>query len=89
MFGGTLADQPIAQGLLAEMSARLDASRLLTYRTAWLQQFNSYRLGTALGRWDEEYRFWLHAQTNFELLRQTFKSGDALPTLRQLTSEPF
>lgn len=36
MFGGTLADQPIAQGLLAEMSARLDASRLLTYRTAWL-----------------------------------------------------
>jgi len=35
MFGATLADQPIAQGLLAEMSARLDASRLLTYRTAW------------------------------------------------------
>lgn len=35
MFGGTLSEQPIAQGLLAEMSARLDASRLLTYRTAW------------------------------------------------------
>lgn len=35
MFGGTLADQPIAQGILAEMRARLDASRLLTYRAAW------------------------------------------------------
>jgi acyl-CoA dehydrogenase len=36
MFGATLAEQPIAQGLLAEMRARLDASRLLTYRAAWL-----------------------------------------------------
>jgi acyl-CoA dehydrogenase len=35
MFGATLAEQPIAQGLLAEMRARLDASRLLTYRAAW------------------------------------------------------
>jgi acyl-CoA dehydrogenase len=36
MFDGTLAEQPIAQGLLAEMRSRLDASRLLTYRAAWL-----------------------------------------------------
>jgi len=35
MFGKTLAEQPIAQGLLAEMQARLDASRLLTYRAAY------------------------------------------------------
>lgn len=35
MFGKTLADQPIAQGILAEARARLDASRLLTYRAAW------------------------------------------------------
>ena len=35
MFGSTLAEQPIAQGILAEMRARLDASRLLTYRAAW------------------------------------------------------
>jgi hypothetical protein len=60
-----------------------------TYRTAWLQQFNTYRLGTALGRWDAEYQFWLRAQTNFETLRKTFKSGDALPTLQQLTSGSF
>lgn len=36
MFGATLAEQPLAQGILAEMRARLDASRLLTYRAAWL-----------------------------------------------------
>ena len=35
MFGKTLAEQPIAQGILAEMRARLDASRLLTYRAAY------------------------------------------------------
>ncbi|MHC4840329.1 MAG: acyl-CoA dehydrogenase family protein [Planctomycetota bacterium] len=35
MFGKTLAVQPIAQGIIAEMKARLDASRLLTYRAAY------------------------------------------------------
>ena len=35
MFGKTLSVQPIAQGILAEMQARLDASRLLTYRAAY------------------------------------------------------
>lgn len=35
MFGGTLGEMPLAQGLLAEMRARLDASRLLTYRAAY------------------------------------------------------
>lgn len=43
MFGGTLAEQPIAQGILAEMSARLDASRLLTYRAAWMFDNGSAR----------------------------------------------
>lgn len=35
MFGSTLAEQPLAQAKLAEMQARLDASRLLVYRAAW------------------------------------------------------
>jgi acyl-CoA dehydrogenase len=35
MFGKTLSEMPLAQGLLAEMRARLDASRLLTYRAAY------------------------------------------------------
>jgi acyl-CoA dehydrogenase len=37
MFGATLADQPLAQGALAEMVRALDAARLLTYRAAWLR----------------------------------------------------
>jgi len=60
-----------------------------TYRSAWLEQYTPYRLGTALGRWDAEYQFWLHAQTNFELLRTTFKTGDSLPSLRQITTQTF
>lgn len=35
MFDGTLADQPIAQSILSEMKARLEASRMLTYRAAY------------------------------------------------------
>ncbi|MBE7493185.1 MAG: acyl-CoA dehydrogenase [Planctomycetes bacterium] len=53
MFGGTLGDQPVAQGILAEMSARLDASRLLTYRTAWLFDQGEHRQAreVALAKW--------------------------------------
>jgi hypothetical protein len=60
-----------------------------TYRSAWLQQYSSYRLGTALGRWDAEYEFWRRAQSNFERLRTNFKTGDTLPTLMQLTSSSY
>ena len=35
MFNATLADQPIAQSILSEMKARLEASRMLTYRAAY------------------------------------------------------
>ncbi len=53
MFDSTLAEQPIAQGILAEMRARLDASRLLTYRAAW--QFDNGQdripLEAAIAKW--------------------------------------
>ena len=61
----------------------------VTYRSAWLQQYNTYRLGTALGRWDAEYQFWRRAQTNFERLRTSFKTGDPLPTLQRITSATY
>ena len=35
MFGGTLSDQPLAQAMLGEMAARIDASALLAARAAW------------------------------------------------------
>lgn len=37
MFGGTLADLQMTQAALADMSAQIDASALLTYRAAWLR----------------------------------------------------
>ena len=85
----------LAQGISNETHSRcMDMMDGFTetkevYRSAWLQQYTGYRLGTALGRWDAEYRYWLHAQTNFELLRKSFKTGDELPTLRELTRGAF
>ncbi|HWK44013.1 MAG TPA: acyl-CoA dehydrogenase family protein [Stellaceae bacterium] len=35
MFGGVLADLPLAQASLAEMATDIDASALLVYRAAW------------------------------------------------------
>ena len=35
MFGGTLSDLPTVQSRLGEMATAVDASALLTYRTAW------------------------------------------------------
>lgn len=49
MFGRTLADQPIAQGILAEAKARLDASRLLTYRAAWEYDSGTERIPLQAG----------------------------------------
>ncbi len=37
MFGETLADLQMTQAALADMSAQIDASALLTYRAAWLR----------------------------------------------------
>ncbi len=35
MYGTTLADQPLAQAMLADMATDIDASALLVYRAAW------------------------------------------------------
>jgi acyl-CoA dehydrogenase len=44
MFGATLADQPIAQGMLAEMALDIDASALLIYRSAWTKDVKKSRV---------------------------------------------
>jgi hypothetical protein len=99
----TLSDHPpreqlmdvLAQGILNDTHSRcMDLMDGLTetketFHAAWLQQYNLYRLGTALGRWDAEYEFWRRAQTNFKRLRANFKTGDKLPTLQQLTSASY
>ncbi|MDQ7019705.1 MAG: acyl-CoA dehydrogenase family protein [Robiginitomaculum sp.] len=44
MFGATLADLPLAQGMLAEMALDVDASALLIYRSAWTKDVNGIRV---------------------------------------------
>ncbi len=44
MFGASLADQPIAQAMLAEMALDIDASALLVYRSAWTKDAKKARV---------------------------------------------
>lgn len=44
MFGGTLAELPIAQERLAEMALDVDASALLIYRSAWTKDSGQPRV---------------------------------------------
>jgi acyl-CoA dehydrogenase len=44
MYGKTLADQPIAQAMLAEMALDIDASALLVYRAAWTKDLKGTRV---------------------------------------------
>lgn len=44
MFGATLADQPIAQAMLAEMALNVDAAALLIYRSAWTKDVKKTRV---------------------------------------------
>jgi len=54
------------------------------YREAWLAEYTTYRLGTALGRWDAEYEYWRRFQKNVSEVEQRFTDGDKLPALESL-----
>lgn len=43
MFAGTLGDQPVAQAMIGDMSARIDASALLIARAAWKRDVQQVR----------------------------------------------
>jgi len=55
-----------------------------TYRSNWLEEYNSYRFGTALGRWDAEYEYWRRLQVNFLAFASTYHRGDPLPPLDKM-----
>ena len=44
LFGGTLADLPIAQAQIAEMALDIDAAALLVYRAAWTKDVKQGRV---------------------------------------------
>lgn len=51
------------------------------YEQAWRQEWTSYRLGSALGRWDAEYQYWRGLQARLDSFAGHFKKGDTLPPL--------
>jgi hexosaminidase len=51
------------------------------YRSAWLDEYGPYRLGTILGRFDAEYEYWRRLQSNLQDLQDGFKDKDAVPPL--------
>lgn len=49
---------------------------------AWLNEYTPYRIGNAIGKYDQEFQFWLRFQRLLENLN--YKEGEALPSLESL-----
>jgi hypothetical protein len=54
------------------------------YRGLWLAEYTSYRLGTALGRYDAELEYWRRFQARLWEMRRTFRQGTPLPPIDSL-----
>lgn len=54
------------------------------YRHAWLAEYAPYRLPAALGRWDNEYSYWLRLQNGFRTATSGLKEGSSLPPLNSV-----
>ena len=55
-----------------------------TYRSAWLAEYTPYRLGAAVGRWDNEFYYWLKLQNRFRNATAALKEGSSLPPLESV-----
>jgi hypothetical protein len=51
------------------------------YEQVWRLEWTSYRLGSALGRFDAEYEYWRSLQARMESFVNHYKEGDVLPPL--------
>jgi hypothetical protein len=56
------------------------------YREAWLKEYTTWRLGSALGRWDAEYEYWRRLQARIWEALDGFKDGEEFPSLESLRS---
>jgi len=54
------------------------------YQGEWLEEYTPYRLGTALGRFDEEYQYWHHFQEQLQNFSESTQEGSPLPPLSSL-----
>jgi hypothetical protein len=55
------------------------------YRTNWLAEYTSYRLGKALSRWDAVCEYWRGFEARVETFSRAYKSGQPLPPLDSIT----
>jgi hypothetical protein len=54
------------------------------YNEAWLDEYTSYRLAAALGRWDAEYEYWRKLQSNLFNLLEDYDPERGLPSFQSL-----
>jgi hexosaminidase len=54
------------------------------YEQAWLEEYTSYRLAAALGRWDAEYEYWRRFQANLFHLLEDYNPKRGLPPFESL-----
>lgn len=70
-------------GMLADLMDLITELRE-QYREAWLQESTSYRLGTALARWDAECEYWRAMQVRVPQVVRGYKKGDPFPSIDAL-----
>jgi len=67
-------------GMLADLMDLITELRE-QYREAWLEESTSYRLGTALARWDAECEYWRSMQARIPQIVRGYKRGDPFPSV--------
>jgi hypothetical protein len=59
------------------------------YRAEWLQEYTSYRLASALGRWDAEYQYWRGVHEKMRHFNAITHAGDPLQPLNEVIESPI
>jgi len=54
------------------------------YRQAWLNEYQTFRLGVGLGKYELEFQYWLKLQRRMDKICRQYNSGDKLPALESL-----
>jgi hexosaminidase len=72
-------------GMLADLVDSASGLRE-SYREAWLAESTSYRLGSALARWDDEVGFWRATWRRVDQLVQGREKDDPIPQIDFLRS---
>jgi hypothetical protein len=54
------------------------------YEKAWRNEYNDFRLGVGLGKYDLEFQYWLKMQRRMDEIRSYYQAGEKLPDLESL-----